>query len=80
MGRMTQDMNKDGIKVVKNSIIYEIRLLVDSSEKENYTKDEILKLPYTIARAKESDKSKISRRTRAAFLMLIIYCRPPDLQ
>lgn len=49
------EMNKEEIKVVKNSTIYEIRLMVDSSEKETYTKDEILKLLDTIARAKEPE-------------------------
>ncbi len=49
------DMNKEEIKVVKNSTIYEIRLMVDGSEKETYTKEEILKLLDTIARAKEAE-------------------------
>lgn len=46
-------MEKEEMKVVKNSIIYEIRLLVDADDKENYTKDEILKLLDTVTRAKE---------------------------
>ena len=52
---MSEEMNNDEIKVVKNSTIYEIRLMVDSNEKETYTKDEILKLLDTIARAKETE-------------------------
>lgn len=49
------EMNKDEIKVVKNSTIYEIRLMVDADEKETYTKEEILKLLDTVARAKEAE-------------------------
>lgn len=48
-------MNKDEIKIVKDATIYEIRLILDSDEKETYTKEEILKLLDTIARAKEPD-------------------------
>ncbi len=48
-------MNKDEIKIVKNSTIYEIRLMVDSEEKETFTKEEILKLLDAIARAKETE-------------------------
>lgn len=50
-----EEMNKDEIKIVKNSTIYEIRLMIDTEEKETYTKDEILKLLDTIARAKETE-------------------------
>ena len=49
------EMNKDEIKIVKNSTIYEIRLMLDTDDKETYTKDEILKLLDTIARAKETE-------------------------
>ena len=48
-------MNKEEIKIVKNSTIYEIRLMLDADEKETYTKEEILKLLDTIARAKETE-------------------------
>ena len=48
-------MNKEEIKIVKNSTIYEIRLLVDADEKENYTKKEVLQLLDTVARAKETE-------------------------
>ena len=48
-------MNKYEIKIVKNSTIYEIRLMVDSEEKETFTKEEILKLLDAIARAKETE-------------------------
>lgn len=48
-------MNKDEIRLVKNSTIYEIRLMLDADEKETYTKEEILKTLDTIARAKETE-------------------------
>ena len=53
--RFTEEMNIDEIRIVKNSTIYEIRLMLDTDEKETYTKDEILKLLDTIARAKETE-------------------------
>lgn len=49
------EMNKEEIKIVKNSTIYEIRLMFDSEEKETFTKDEVFKLLDTIARAKETE-------------------------
>ncbi len=52
---VVNEMNKEEIKIVKNSTIYEIRLMLDSEEKENFTKEEILKLLDTIARAKETE-------------------------
>ena len=52
------EMNKDEIKIVKNSTIYEIRLMLDVDGKETYTKEEILKLLDTIARAKETEQNK----------------------
>lgn len=52
---MVEEMNRDEIKIVKNSTIYEIRLMLDVDDKETYTKEEILKLLDTIARAKESE-------------------------
>ena len=48
-------MDREEMKVVKNSTIYEIRLMVDADDKETYTKEEILKLLDTIARAKEPE-------------------------
>lgn len=39
----------------KMATLYELRLLLDSDEKETYTKAEILKLLDTIARAKETE-------------------------
>ena len=48
-------MNEKEIKIVKNSTIYEIRLMLDVDNKETYTKDEILKLLDTIARAKDTE-------------------------
>lgn len=43
------------IKIITKSTIYDIRLLVDSSEKENYTKEEVLELLDQIARAKDQE-------------------------
>lgn len=40
-------------KDIKMATIYEIRLLIDSEEKEEFSKSEILKLLDTVARAKE---------------------------
>lgn len=48
---MTEEEHRD----TKMSTLYEIRLMVDADEKETYTKDEILKLLDTIARAKEDE-------------------------
>ena len=42
-------------KDIKMATIYEIRLLVDAEEKQEFTKDEILKLLDTVARTKEND-------------------------
>lgn len=53
-GRM-DGMNREEIKVVKNSTLYEIRLMVDANDKETYTKEEILQMLDTIARAKETE-------------------------
>lgn len=46
------DMNERERKDTMMSTLYEIRLMVDADEKDTYTKDEILKLLDTIARAK----------------------------
>lgn len=48
-------MNREEIKVVKNSTLYELRLMVDANDKETYTKEEILQMLDTIARAKETE-------------------------
>ena len=45
-------MNEKEIKIVKNSTIYEIRLLFTNSEKEEYTKAEIVELLDKIALSK----------------------------
>ncbi len=50
-----EDMTEREMKTVKMSTLYELRLIVDSDEKETYTKDEILVLLDTIARAKEQE-------------------------
>lgn len=42
-------------KDTKMSTIYEIRLMVDGKDQENYTKAEILELLDTITRAKDAE-------------------------
>ena len=42
-------------KYVKMTTIYELRLLIDGDEKENYSKEELLKLLDSVARAKEQE-------------------------
>lgn len=42
-------------KDVKMTTLYELRLLIDAEEKETFTKEEILKMLDTIARAKETE-------------------------
>lgn len=46
-------MNEKAIKIIKNSTIYEIRLVFSSAEKEDYKKEEILEMLDKIALAKE---------------------------
>lgn len=46
------DMNERERKDTMMSTLYEIRLMVDADDKDTYTKDEILNLLDTIARAK----------------------------
>ena len=48
---MDGEIDKTAIELAN---IYEIRLQIDDSEKESYTKDEILKLLDDIAREKQS--------------------------
>ncbi len=50
-----EEMNEKERTDARAAMIYEIRLIVDADEKETYTKDEILKLLDTVARAKEND-------------------------
>lgn len=50
-----KDMTERERKDTMMSTLYEIRLMVDADEKETYTKEEILKLLDTIARAKETE-------------------------
>ena len=45
-------LNDSERKDTMMSTLYEIRLMVDADDKDTYTKDEILKLLDTIARAK----------------------------
>ena len=42
-------------KDTKLATIYEIRLTIDAESKETFTKEELLKLLDTMARAKEND-------------------------
>ena len=42
-------------KCVEMTTIYELRLLIDGDEKENYSKEELLKLLDSVARAKEQE-------------------------
>lgn len=42
---VTEEMNKDEIKIVKNSTIYEIRLMLDVDDKETYTKEDAVRIP-----------------------------------
>lgn len=46
------DKERNDVKMVT---IYELRLLIDGNEKENYSKEEILALLDNIARAKEQE-------------------------
>lgn len=55
MMEVMDGMNKEEIKIVKNSTIYEIRLMFDGADKDTFTKEEILKILDTIARAKEPE-------------------------
>lgn len=48
---MTDKERKD----TKMATIYELRLLIDDNEKENYSKEELLKLLDSIARAKDQE-------------------------
>ncbi len=54
-GEQMEVMNEKEIKIVKNSIIYEIRLAFASGEKEEYKKEEILEMLDKIALAKEQE-------------------------
>lgn len=49
------DMNERERKDTMMSTLYEIRLMVDADEKETYTKEELLQLLDTIARAKVAE-------------------------
>lgn len=49
------DMNERERKDTMMSTLYEIRLMVDADDKDTYTKEEILNLLDTIARAKGAE-------------------------
>lgn len=48
-------MNEREIKIVKKSTLYDIRLIFSSSDKTEYTKDEILQILDDVALAKEQE-------------------------
>lgn len=49
------DMSEKERKDARMTMLYEIRLMIDADEKETYTKEELLQLLDTIARAKDTD-------------------------
>lgn len=53
--RTKMDMTEKERKDTMMSTLYEIRLMVDADSKETYTKEEILNLLDTIARAKGAE-------------------------
>lgn len=50
-----QEMTEHEIKIVKNSTIYELRLLFSLGKKETYTREEILNLLDKVATSKEQE-------------------------
>ena len=46
-------MTQDELIVSKLATIYQLRLIIDSSDKEQYTKEELLKLLDELAKAKD---------------------------
>lgn len=48
-------MTEKEIKIVKNSTLYELRLLFSSGDKDTYTREEILELLDKVATAKEQE-------------------------
>lgn len=50
-----EEMNEREIKIVKKSTLYDIRLIFSSSDKTEYTKDEILQILDDVALAKEQE-------------------------
>lgn len=50
-----EDMTEKERKDAKMAVIYELRLLIDGDEKDQYTKEELFKLLDTFARTKETD-------------------------
>ena len=48
-----EDMNERERNDAKMATLYELRLMIEDSEKEEYTKAEILKLIDTIAKVKD---------------------------
>lgn len=50
-----EETNEREIKIVKKSTLYDIRLIFSSSDKTEYTKDEILQILDDVALAKEQE-------------------------
>ena len=51
--KKVEDMNERERNDAKMATLYELRLMIEDSEKEEYTKAEILKLIDTIAKVKD---------------------------
>ena len=49
------DMSERERKDARMTMLYEIRLMIDAEEKATYTKEELLQLLDTIARAKDAE-------------------------
>ncbi len=52
---MSDIMTEKEMQTVKMSTLYQLRLIIANGEKEEYTKDEIVKLLDKIAMAKEQE-------------------------
>lgn len=55
---MSDIMTEKEMQTVKMSTLYQLRLIIANGEKEEYTKDEIVKLLDKIAMAKEQEQQK----------------------
>ena len=52
-GRQMNEMTEKERKDVQKAVVYDIRLAVDADSKEEYTKEEILKMLDAFVRARE---------------------------
>ena len=50
-----EEMNEREIKIVKKSTLYDIRLIFSSSDKTEYTREEILEILDNVALAKDQE-------------------------